>query len=258
MKYLNIFLSFYFIFLISCTASNEETAKDPFSHIKDEDVKTLLSKAIKAAGGLDAWRNKKELRFKKYFALYDSLGNTENAVDQVHHYTYQPQEDIEINWEKDNDQHQIHYTNGKVIKQVNGTVDENANLTSLTNSVMSATFVLSIPFNFLDPGAEMSHDGKTVLEDGEKVEVLKIQYQPDKYDNLTTADIWWVYFDESNYKLLAYMVQHADHFSYVKNLSFTKVDGFTFPKERKSWRVKPDRSELYLRADYIYSDYQVE
>lgn len=54
------------------------------------------------------------------------------------------------------------------------------------------------------------------------------------------------------------MVKHADHLSYVKNLSFTEVDGFTFPLTRKSWRVNKDRGTLYLRAEYEYSDYEIE
>ena len=54
---------------------------------------------------------------------------------------------------------------------------------------------------------------------------------------------------------VAYMVQHADHYSYVENQSFHEVEGFLLPKTRKSYRVDQDRNILYLRADYAYDDY---
>ncbi|MEL6924978.1 MAG: hypothetical protein AAFO94_13095, partial [Bacteroidota bacterium] len=167
-------------------------------------------------------------------------------------------EDVLIEWEQDGQAHQIHYSQGEAVKSINGKPDPDAKPTSTFNTVMSATFVLSIPFNFLDEGAALSHDGTTTLEDGTSVEVLKIRYDPTAHDNLTTADTWWVYFDATDHRLLGYMVQHADHYSYVRNLSFIEAGGFLFPKERKSWRVNPDRSKQYLRAEYVYSDFVVQ
>ncbi len=247
----SLFLSFLFF---SCAT---DTAIDPFSKVKNEDAKALLQKAMDAAGGLENWNNKKELHFSKYFVLYDSSGNTENSVTQMHKYLFDPKEDIYIDWVKNGQGHQIHYTDGKAEKMIGGANDPDAKATSTMSSVRSAMFVMNIPFNFLDEGAELSYDGSTVLDGGEQVEILKIVYRPEQYDNLTTADTWWVYFDKETHRLIAYMVQHADHFSYVKNLGFTKVGGFTFPKERKSWRVNPDRSIQYLRAEYKYEGYEV-
>lgn len=261
MKKQNIYniLQFFLLFaitLMSCE-SNPKITPDPFEHLKDEKVQNLISKTIESTGGLDNWNKIESLNFKKYFALYDADGKIENEVNQVHNYFLNPTQEINIHWTKNNQNHHLQSKNNIVKKTIDNQPDSNAKETSLVNTIRSATFVMSIPFNLLDPGVAFEYQGIDTLENTTPVEVLQATYNPESYNNHSTKDIWWLYFNQKTNLLEGYMVQHADHFSYVKNTAVEKVEGFTFPKVRKSWRVTKDREILYLRADYTYSDYEL-
>ncbi len=255
-------LKLYSFFLIIMTllfwnCQTEKATSSPLDHIKDEQVKSLISKTMDATGGLENWKNIKSLAFRKYFALYDSLGNTEMEVNQIHRHSSFPKQDIYISWKKGNDEHVLQAQNEVITKTINTQKDTSANPTSLTNTIRSATFVMNIPFNLLDTGIDFAYEGFGTLEEGQEVEILRASYNPETHNNHSTKDIWWYYFDKKNHTLVGYMVKHADHYSYVKNLETKTVDGFVFPIKRKSWRVTKDREILYLRADYDYSDYQL-
>lgn len=255
-SYLYFLLLFTSISIISCKPQ-AETTSSPFEHLKDEKVKGLIIKAIESTGGLDNWNKIESLNFKKYFALYDSLGNTENEVNQIHNYTYYPEKEIHIRWTKKNQKHHLQSINNKIKKTIDEKQDNETEETSLVNTIRSATFVMSIPFNLLDPGVGFEYQGLDTLDKSLTVDVLQATYNPDNHINHSTKDIWWLYFNHKTHLLEGYMVQHADHFSYVKNNKLTKIEDFTFPEIRKSWRVTKDREILYLRADYTYSDYQL-
>ena len=244
------------VFYCSCQSSEKSLA--PLQHISDTKVKGVLEKSFEKMGGLKNWQTLKRLQFQKAFALYDSLGNVERSALQQHDYTFSPEEIIKINWKSDSLSTQIVSKNGTVEKFINQKIDTSANPTSLKNTILSSTFVIAIPFKLLDEGVVLNYDGTTTLEDAQKVEVVKAVYSPSKNANHSTPDTWWYYFDANDFRLVGYMVQHADHFSYVKNLSEANVGGFIFPSERKSWRVDENRNILYLRAAYQYADFEVK
>lgn len=259
-QYIHIFyLSILGVFFFSsCSNTEQKSIVDPIEKIADAQVKDLLKKVFQSNGGLNNWTAKKSIQFKKYFALFDSLGTTEMSVNQIHQYNYAHGEEINIQWKKENKNHLLKSENGTISKTINDQPDTLANPISLKNTVLSSTFVVNIPFNLLDEGIVFDYIGIDTLEGGEVVEVLQADFDPNKYNNHSTKDTWWFYFDQNNYHLLGYMVKHADHVSYVKNLTFTEVKGFTFPLKRKSWRVNSNREKLYLRAEYEYSDYKIE
>ena len=247
------------LFLFSCQSPSEPaTLTDPYAHIQDDKVKTLLQKAMARAGGYDNWLNRKKWHYKKAFKLLDSLGNIENDVMQTHDYSFQEEPIIKIAWEKDSIHHQIVYQNNQVIKEENHGAVQPQNPQSLLNTVLSATFVVDIPFKLLDKGIDFQHLGYDTLESGEEVEVLEAVFNPKKSNNHSTPDTWHLYFDKNDYKLLGYRVQHANHFSYVKNLRDTIVNGLLFPLERKSYRVDSARNLLYLRAAYQYWEFEIK
>jgi len=257
-QYIYIF-SLLLILAIGITncEQNQKIIPSPFKHLKDKKVKDLISKTIQSTGGLDNWNKIESLNFKKYFALYDANGKTEMEVNQVHNYLFQPNQEINISWIKNKDKHHLQSKDNNITKTINSQKDTVAKQTSLVNTIKSATFVMSIPFNLLDPGVDFEYQGLDTLKGDIVVDVLQAIYNPEQHNNHSTKDIWWLYFNQNTHLLESYMVQHADHFSYVKNNTLTKLDGFTFPEVRKSWRVTKDREILYLRADYRYSDYQL-
>ncbi len=247
-------LLFAAVFLFLSCHTEQSSDQDPYQHIQNVEVQTLLKKAIEAAGGLHNWKNIKKLNFKKDFKLLDSTGTVERSALQLHNYVFDPQEHIKISW-RDSLNHSIVSLNGNVSKIVNGKVDTLANATSLKNTVAAATFVISIPFKLLDGGVQMTYQGLDTLANGKVVHVLKAIYDTELHENHSTPDTWWHYFDQETYRQLGYLVFHVDHFSYVENLSFEEVNGFVLPKERKSYRADSLRNIKYLRAAYVYSDY---
>jgi hypothetical protein len=237
--------------------SKQESAVDPFENIKDQQIAKILKTAFQTHGGFHNWNQKQALKFKKYFALYDEQGQTERSVNQNHHYTYDPEPKIEIGWEAEGKQHLIRQEKGKNVKLVDGQIDGEAKITSLENTIASSTFVMDIPFKLLDPGVQLQYDGTDTLDSETIVDVIRADYDPSKFDNLTTPDIWWYYFDQKDGRLCGYMVKHLDHYSFVRDYSFVEKSGFLFTKERKSYRVDSLRNLLYLRADYAYTDIEV-
>lgn len=251
------------LFIIACAQpeSHQETtvvSQDPFAKITDQEAREVLQKAMEAMGGLDRWKSKQELSFNKDFKLFREDGSVENDVLQYHNYTYGTNPSVSIEWSKDDSEHAIHRKEGKVSKTINGTEDSEANLQSITNTVLSSVFVVEIPYKLLDPGAVISYAGIDTLDKGQIVDVVQVVYDPEAHSNHSTPDIWKLYFDAESSIMLGYMVQHADHFSYVRNLSDTVVDGFTFVKTRDSWRVNEERELLFLRATYAYDGYQIK
>ncbi|MEM9820230.1 MAG: DUF6503 family protein [Bacteroidota bacterium] len=244
--------------LLSCTQQVvNDTSTNPFEKIKNEKIIAILTKAFQVHGGFDNWKQKQSLAFKKYFALYDEAGQTERSVRQSHHYYYYPDPKIEIAWETEEEQHLIKQEQGKVSKWIDQELDEEVKTSSLENTIASSTFVIGLPFKLVDPGVQLQYAGTDTLDSETIVDVIRADYDPNQYDNLTTPDIWWYYFDQKDGRLCAYLVQHLDHRSYVRNLTYEEQTGFLFPKSRKSYRVDSLRNLLYLRADYVYSDFVV-
>lgn len=256
-----LWLLLFFIVFSSCgpsdqpSGSPDETTPDPYLHIQDLGVKRVLQAAIEKAGGLQNWKALESLQFQKNFTLLTATGETESTAQQTHTYTFRPKEKVLIEWAAEKSTHAIIYEEGKAIKTIDGTRDTTANPQSLLNTVLSSTFVISIPFKLLDDGVQLFYEGLDTLEDKRVVEVIRAVYNPDNNANHSTPDTWWHYYDAQDFTFLAYMVQHIDHFSYVKNLSFHTLDGFAFPHKRKSYRADSLRNILYLRADYEYMGY---
>ena len=253
----SIIIALFCILFFGCQSEISKSEIDPFSHISEGKAKILLQKGIEAAGGLENWNRISSLQFKKDYELFLKDGSVEKAAKQYHHYQF-PKNKIEIKSQEGGAMKELIFDNGKVIQKINGELNKEAKQESLMNSIYTSTFVIEIPFKFLDKGAEISHAGLDTLETGEAVEVLRVDYHPEKHNNLTTEDTWWLYFDQKDFRLHGYMVKHKDHYSYVQNLKTTTANGFLFPTHRKSYRVDTDRNILYLRAEYFYKDYSVK
>ena len=251
-----LFITFSVLFF-SCQSETSKTEIDPYAHISEGKAKVLLQKGIAAAGGLDNWKKIKTLQFKKNYQLFLEDGAVEKGAKQFHEYSFSSKK-IKIESQEGEIQKDLIFENGKAVQKIDGKLNQAAKQEALMNSIFTSTFVIEIPFKFLDQGAEISYAGLDTLATGEAVEVLRVDYHPEKHNNLTTEDIWWLYFDQKDYRLHGYMVKHKDHTSYVKNLTNTSVNGFLFPTHRKSYRVDADRNILYVRAEYFYKDYEIK
>ncbi|MFK7981236.1 MAG: hypothetical protein AB8G86_14720 [Saprospiraceae bacterium] len=250
-------LLFCFVLLSNC--ATQQNLVNPYAHIADQKVVTLLKKSFTTSGGLTNWRNKKELHYQKHGKLIFESGEIESEVIQQHDYVYEQNTSININWQTaDNKTHQIKSVDWNAVKYIDGQIDHTPKTSSLNTTVNVAHFVIDVPFKMMDKGVALSYEGMDTLEDGQKVEVIKAIYNADTNAHHTKSDIWWYYFDAKDSRMVAYFIKHDGRYSYIKNLSYTKAGGFLFPKARGSYRVDKDRNILFTRAEYAYSNWKVK
>lgn len=242
--------------VIACGTSKK--GLNALDKIQEPNVQTTLEKAFQAMGGLENWQNITSLQFRKKTILYLANGEVEKASDQMHLYENKPNQKVQIRWETNQEQHEIEMIGASLVKKVNQKIDDQANVTSLKNTVLAATFVMGVPFKLMDEGAALSYDGIHTMLNGKEVHTVKAIYNPDQYANHSKSDIWWHYFDKDTYEQVGYKIAIHDHNSYIENLTFERVDGFLFTTSRKSWRVNEKGEKLYLRAAYEYSDFEVK
>ena len=251
---------FFFVFIFFFSAcTTQQKIVDPYAHIGDKKVINTLKKSFATLGGLNNWQHKKELHYEKHTKLYFESGEIENETYQYHDYLYANNPSVNISWKgKNGSQQKITSIDGKVVKYINGKIDKTVKTESLNTSVTTSLFVIGVPFKMLDKGVTLSHEGKDILEDGQEVEVIKAVYNPSEYAHHTKPDIWWYYFDNQDFKMVAYLIKHDGRFSYVRNLSFTKSNGFLVPIKRGSYRVNSERKILFTRADYEYKNWKIK
>ena len=242
--------------LIGCAST--KASLDPYDHIADKKVVTILKQSFATLGGLENWQSKKELHYQKLTRNLEESGETESEVFQSHDYYYGDQASINISWIEDNDEvHKIKSVANQAIKYVDDKSDSSADQATLNNSITVSLFVINVPFKMIDKGVELSYEGKETLEDGQEVDVIKAVYNADTNPHHTKSDLWWYYFDTKDARMVAYFIFHDGHFSYIKNLDYTTVNGFLLPTKRGSYLVDENRQILRKKVDYEYLNWQV-
>jgi len=218
-----------------------------------------LKKSFTTQGGLIAWENLKELHYEKHTKLLFESGEIELETHQKHDYFYgkNPSINISSNTKKGADQ-KIVSIDGIAVKYIDGKIADSGDTKALNTSVTTSLFVINVPFKMMDKGVILSHEGMDKLEDGKEVEVIKAIYNPAENTNHNKPDIWWYYFDSKDARLVGYLIKHDGRFSYVRNLDYTKVDGFLFPAKRGSYRVNDQREILFTRAEYEYTNWSLK
>ncbi|MEL7002112.1 MAG: DUF6503 family protein [Bacteroidota bacterium] len=244
------------VFFTFCTSQRERThvKQDEYSHIADNQVRQILMKAIDKAGGIEAWQNLKTIEYTKHSILFLEDSTVEVDHVQRHKYTMQPEFGAMISWTMGEERHLITYTSTTAQKFVNDTlVNEDP-----SQSVMSAIYVLGMPFKLLDPGTTLEYVGEVRLESGEMAKSIKATYDPNSHDNHSTQDEWYYYFAPDDGSFLGAMVYHPPTYAYIRNLEFDHTTPIQFHKHRKSYRSDSARNIKFLRAEFWYSDYEIE
>ncbi len=246
--------------LIGCSpqpseqSSQQSAPPDAYAHIQDENVKSILKRAIDKAGGYEKWQAIKSIKYTKHNMLFLEDGTTEVDNIQRHEYIMRPEFEVRITWEKDGINHRIDYGPGRASKY------ENEELTDSDPSatVMSAIYVLGMPYKLLDAGTNLTHMGVVTLENGAQADEIRATYNPAEHDNHSTQDVWYYYFDVNDGRFYGALVHHPPTYAYIQNLEFDQTTPVQFHAHRKSWRSDSARNIKFLRAEFWYSDYEVE
>jgi len=223
----------------SCTPSSEKQARE------------LLKKSIVAHGGTESWEGIKSLKFRKWTRLLNEDGSVESELDQWHEFRFKPYFEGKITWTKDSITHVSSWDGSRMSYFMGENEVKNESfLVAKRKDFDAAFYAVAQPWKLLDEGTKLSYEGQKTLENGNLVEVIRVDYGQD-------ADMWWYYFDLETSEMIGNEVQLKDHRSLVYNLSVEAVEGFKLHGKRESWRVNEKGERLFLRAEYAYSNYQV-
>ncbi len=243
------------ICILSCEQPNE-SGHSPYASIEDPKIRSVLSQAIEKAGGISQWYGLDSMRYSKRSILYFADSTIESDVTDHHFYRFTPQFSAEISWMEDDDQHILTYYPDGIRKYVNDSLTT-PDTEALSQKVMSAYYVLGMPYKLMDEGTKLLYKGETVLRNGVKVDVIQAGYDPDENENHSTSDLWWYFFSVEDGNFEGSMVWHPPTYALIENLSFVDTDPLLFHEKRKSYRVDSLRNVEYLRAAFEYWDYEV-
>lgn len=243
------------LLLGSCEFTSITPTTDKYAHIKDSKAREIIKKAIIYSGGLEKWDAKKSLGYSKNYTLFSADGAVEKQVRQMHNYQYTPLYIDIKSTENDELIHTIQQINSYQ-QTKNGQVTERSK-EEIARTINTSTYLLGMPFKLLDEGAEIQYGGQIAFQ-GKEVDVIKVHYDANKCENHSSTEFWEFYFEQTTAQFAGYWVALSNHYNTVENISFEQVDGLRLIKERKSYRADNLRNRLYLRADYVYGDYEVK
>ena len=218
----------------------------------EEQAQALLKKSMEAHGSTYKLSEISSLKFRKWTRLLNEDGSVESELDQWHEFRFKPFFEGKITWTKDSISH-VSTWDGTQMRYLMGEneVKNEGFLASKKKDFDAALYTVSQPWKLLDEGAKLLYEGQKTLENGKLVEVIRVDYGPD-------SDAWWYYFDPETSEMVGNEIQLKDHRSLVYNLSFEEVGGLKLHGKRESYRVNEQGEKLFLRAEYLYSEYKIE
>ena len=222
---------------------------------KEVTIRDILSKSLKAHGGLELWQQVDTLSFTKKTILYNRKGLKEKEVIQYQSFYGGDFINGEIT-SIGVDNSRLSIMGGHYSKSIGDSLavltDEDVKL--INKSFKSAYYVISQPFNLSESDAHLSYKKDTILN-GEKTFVVDVLYKEDQSSN--TPDQWTYFFNAKTFLIVAAKVFHSPTVSFIENIKFNKQTPFVFNAERESVFLNKDGSKDYLRASYFYSNYKV-
>ncbi|MEW7289274.1 hypothetical protein [Aquimarina sp. 2304DJ70-9] len=215
---------------------------------KDQATQIILD-SLEAHGGIEKWKNTKELSYLKTTILFDSLGNIEKKITQKHKNTFRPNFTAEMYWEEDSIHKKVTFEGDRTTVFYNDSLQNSTNLEEkYYNNIIAANYVMWQPYKLLDADVSLRYMGEENI-DGKQAHVIKASYVN---DDGSAANTWWYYFDVTTNKLVGNMVHHGTTYSYIENIKYENKTGLFLNAERKSYMTDSVRNIKFLRAQYFY------
>jgi len=234
------------IVIFSCGQSNQV---NPFSQMRDDELRINMIKAFNYAGGLDKWKQVESVSFTKKAVYYLPEGGIDIELTQQQFFQIYPTLIANFNWEQDGNKISLSFENESATKTINGEIQKFNPLD--TEQVLGDFLVLTIPFNLMDNAENLALVGEMVYDDTHAIVIHSINHK------LNPRNDWWYFFDEETGKYLASTVHHSPTFAHIKNEEFEEIQGLKFPAHRQSFRTDSLGNIEYLRAEFFYSDYKI-
>lgn len=239
MNYKSLLSILLALFLFSCTTSPEKLAQ------------ALIEKSIDAHELSKNWNDVSTIKLKKWTRLLDETGAVESESEQLVEFRLKPYFEAKLTWQKDSVLHVANFNGSKMSYQMGANSIQNEGfLKAKRDEIDAAYFAFAQPWNLIDENATVSYDGQKILASGETAESIRVDFGPD-------SDVWWFYLDQVSYKVVANELHAKDHKSLIENVSYDESTGLIFERERKSYRIDDSGKKVFLRAEYLYSDFEV-
>lgn len=214
------------------------------------EARRIIKEAIEAHGGQKNWDNLESISFRKWTQLLKEDGSVEKETDQKIQFSFKPEFSGSISWIQDSVEHVLSFSNGETHYSIAGNEIENPDFLVSKKKDFDAAY-----YAFAQPWKLMEEEGSVFISEGiqktplGEAEVVRVEYGEGN-------DIWWYYFDPISKRMIGNEVQLSDHRSLVENIDFNQVTPFTFYRIRKSYRINKAGEKLYLRADYLYDNFE--
>lgn len=242
------------LLLIACAPNSKQETKIEIE-TQNNSALDIVNKAIDFAGSLQKWNDIASISYTKKSRLLLEGGQIESEITQRHSYKLHPRKSIKITWKTGEDIISIIHNDSLSNKYINDSLVASGE--KVTSSVMSAIYVLGMPFKLLDKGTNLSYEGIELSDRLDTLNIIKASYAPEKYQNHSTNDLWWYYFRKSDGAFLKSKVYHHPTYALIENLARTQIDGLVMPEIRKSYRCDSLGNKQFLRAEFWYSDYDI-
>ncbi len=225
--------------LFSCGKNSEKQARE------------LVGRSIAAHGGTEAWEEIATLKFRKKTRLYHEDGTLESELDQKIEFRFKPRLEGEINWVKDSITHVIIW-DGDVTRYFMGEneVKNPGFLASKKKEFEAAVLAVGAPWRILDQEAALGYEGQKTLENERLVKAVRL-------DSTGVASQIQFYFDPNSAMMVGSETQSGSSPTLTYNLGYAEVGGLKLPGQSESWALDESGRKRFLRAEFLYSEYEV-
>ncbi|SFA96768.1 DUF6503 family protein [Algoriphagus aquimarinus] len=227
------------LLFFSCSPSPEKQAQE------------LIEKSIEAHQLSKNWDKVSNIKFKKWTRLMYESGEIESESEQWVEFRLKPYFEAKLTWTKDSILHVVNFNGSRTSYQMGENTIENEGFLKAKRAEIEAAYLaFAQPWKLIEENVDLTYEGEMTLEDGRSVESIRVNYGPD-------TDVWWFYLDPKSAKVAANELHAKDHKSLIETVSYDESMGLILAKERKSFRIDDAGKQLFLQAEYLYSDYQV-
>lgn len=239
MIYRPILVFAFSLLIFSCAPSSEEQAQE------------LIAKSIESHQLSQKWEDVSSVKFNKVTRIFDENGTLESESEQWVEFRLKPYFEGRLSWLKDSIQHVANFNGSKMSYQMGANEIQNQGFLKAKRAEIHAAFCdFAQPWRLSDENVHASYEGEKVMEDGRKMEAVRIYFIPD-------SEGWWFYFDPVSAGIVASELHSKGENSLLEIESYDESTGLKLVKEQRDFRTDDTGKKLHLQAEYLYSDYEV-
>ncbi len=236
---LSLWLLLCMVFFFSCGKSPERQARE------------LIERSIEAHGGAEVWENISSLKFRKKTRLIQEDSTVESESDERMEFRFKPYLEGKITWEKDSLKHVSTWDGAQMRYFMGENEVKNAGfLASKRKEFDAALHAVAQPWQLLDGETVPKYEGQKTLENGRLVESIRV-------DHGSEGDVRYYYFDPKSAVMVGSEVHMKEERILVYNLGYVEIEGLKMRGQVDSWSVNGKSERLFLRAEHLYSEYEI-